>query len=81
MQVARQAAVAIGAAQPLGGAIGVVLVVGVVRAFKVAPPKRRIHFRDGRAARGNVPAVERPEVHATAETHADEAQPGDPGMR
>ena len=49
-------------------------------AGEAAAPQRRIDLGDGRTPGRNVPAVERPEMHARPEPLADEAQPGNPGM-
>jgi hypothetical protein len=46
---------------------------------EAAAPERRIDFGDGRMPSWNLPAVERPEMHALPKPLANEAQPGNPG--
>src|SRR5215207_2677313 len=47
---------------------------------EAAAPQRRIDLGDRRAAGRDVPAVKWPEMHASSEALADEAQPGNTGM-
>ena len=56
------------------------LVLRAVRASKAAAPQRRIDLGNGGTPSRNIPAVERPEMHALAQPLADEAQPRNPGM-
>src|SRR5262245_3202232 len=80
LQEARERAVAVGAREPKGDGEGVVLIGVAPFEREAAAPQRRIDLGDRRAAGGDAPAVEWPEMHAGAEPLADEAQPGNPCM-
>ena len=75
-----KAAIAVGARQPGGDAIGVVLIAVAAFTGEAAAPQRRVDLGDGRPPSRNVPPVKRPEMYTSAETLADESQPRDPGM-
>ena len=80
LQERRKATVPVGARQPGGDAEGVVLIAGAALVGEAAAPQGRIDLGDGRASGRNVPAVERPEMHARPKPLADEAQPRNPGV-
>ena len=72
--------VLVGAAEPSGDTVGIMLVARALRAGEAAAPKRGIDLGNGGTPSRNVPAVERPKMHALAQSLADEAQPRKPGM-
>src|SRR5262249_10794463 len=81
LQEARERAVAVGAREPGGDAEGVVLVGRAPFGREAAAPQRRIDLSNRGAVGGDVPAVERPEMHTGATAMADEPQPGNPRVR
>ena len=76
-----EATVLVGAGEPGGDAVGVMLITRPVLTSKAATPKCRIDLGYSGTPSRNVPAVERPEMHTLTELLADEAQPRNSGMR
>src|ERR1700716_817026 len=70
-QEGREAAIAIGAREPGGDAIRIVLIGSPVLPRKTAATERRIDLGERRTPDGNLPAVERPEVHARSKLAAN----------
>src|SRR5262249_23967674 len=66
LQEARERAIAVGAREPGGDAEGVVLVGRAPFGREAAAPQRRIDLSNRGAVGGDVPALERPEMHTGA---------------
>ena len=75
-----KAAIPVGARQPGGDAIGVVLVARAPLVGEATVPQCRIDLGNCRTPGRDFPAVERPEVDAGPELLTDKTQPGNPGM-
>jgi hypothetical protein len=80
VEESHEAAITVGARQPGGDAICVVLIAVAAFTGEAAAPQRRVDLGDGRAPGRNVPSVEWPEMHMIAQTLVDEAQPRNSGM-
>ena len=79
-QESRESAISVSVEQPSGNAECIVLMAVAIAALKFAAPQCRIDLSNSRLALWDVPAVERPEMHAAAELLANVAQPGDTGV-
>ena len=75
-----EATILVGTREPSANAVSVVLVARPIRAGEAAAPERGIDLGNDGTSRGNVPAIERPEMHSIAQPLTDEAQPWNPRM-
>ena len=73
LQQRPKAAIPVGAGEPSGDAIGVVLVRRAALGRKAAAPQRRVDLGEGRTPHRDSPTVERPEMDAAPEVLPDKA--------